>query len=86
MTERHDVPVTETWALLVETTANGVEVYRGGMFLASAQQAADRILASRPDVRQVTVYPVEGGHAEGKASWVRGQDGGWQNVREALER
>lgn len=71
---------TEPWAILVETKGGGVEVYRGGITLFTAKNAADAIIVKRSEVRQITVYPVEGGHAQGSASWVRDQDRPWTRV------
>lgn len=73
--------IPEAWALLVERTDGGIEVMRGGLTLPGAQGAADAIIAARPEVRQITAYPIEGSHAEGKASWVRTQDRAWTSTR-----
>lgn len=72
---------TSAWALLVETVSGGVEVYRGGLTLPGAKAAADALIESRSDIRQISVYPIEGSHAEGMATWLRTQDGAWVSTR-----
>lgn len=69
------------WALLVETVGGGVEIYRGGLILPGAKAAADALIESRSDIRQISVYPIEGSHAEEMATWVRTQDGAWTSTR-----